>query len=224
MDTFEYRPDRFMDFFGEAGGPTVLLWHGKQTDARSAVRPLAAMIAGHGLAVAVPDWNSHADDGGRDDLLRSLDAARARTAEPDDLVLAGWSMGGAAAAGLATHATQSGVRFARVVCLAGAFVVADPITGTPPGLELPAGAEPTPFTLLHGVFDTVIPMEVSRQFAAALGGNGWPVELVELDADHGSIAGATYDPVADRYSAAEDHETLAVAAEVAALIAGVARG
>lgn len=222
MDTFEYAPGRLMDFFGDLGRPTVLLWHGRQTDARTAVRPLAAMIAGHGLAVAVPDWNSHADDGGRADLLRSLDAARTRAPEPDDLVLVGWSMGGAAAAGLAPHAAEYGVGFAHVVCLAGAFVIADPITGRQPGAELPTGANSPPFTLLHGVFDTVVPAEVSRQFATALDRADWPVELVELAADHGSIAGAVYGPVADRYSAAQDDDTLAVAAEVAARIAAVA--
>jgi hypothetical protein len=46
--------------------------------------------------------------------------------------------------------------------------------------------------------------------------------MVELDADHASIAGATYDPAAGRYSAADDSATLAVAADVAARIAAAA--
>jgi dienelactone hydrolase len=219
MDTVEYAPGRQMDFFGDLARQTVLLWHGQQTDARTAVRLLAEYLAGHGFGVAVPDWNSHAADGGRADLLRSLDAARARAGEPDDLVLVGWSLGGTAAAGLATHAGHYSVDFARAVCLAGAFMVADPITGKQPAAELPPGRHRCPFTLLHGISDAAVPVQFSREFAAALERNEWPVELVELPADHGSIAGATYDPVADRYSAARDRDILAVAADVADRIA-----
>ncbi len=63
------------------------------------------------------------------------------------------------------------------------------------------------------------PAVVSRRIS---NDHGWPVELVELDADHASIAGAGYDSVAGRYNAAEDDESLAVAADVAARIAAVA--
>jgi hypothetical protein len=66
----------------------------------------------------------------------------------------------------------------------------------------------------------VVPISASRGFAASLEQHGWPVELVELDADHASIAGARYDPVAGRYDAAEDGESLAMASDVAARIAG----
>lgn len=59
-----------------------------QTDARAAVRPLAGLLAGHDAAVVAPDWNSHADDGGRADLLGSLDYTR-RHANNADIVLVG---------------------------------------------------------------------------------------------------------------------------------------
>jgi dipeptidyl aminopeptidase/acylaminoacyl peptidase len=78
--------------------------------------------------------------------------------------------------------------------------------------------------LLHGLSDDVIPVTVSREFASVLRRNDWPVELVELPADHGSIAGARYDTAADRYSAAGDRHTLAVATEVAARIAALPEG
>jgi hypothetical protein len=42
-----------------------------------------------------------------------------------------------------------------------------------------------------------------------------------LPADHGAIAGATYDRALDRYSAANDPQVLALAAEVADRIAAV---
>ncbi len=67
-----------------------------------------------------------------------------------------------------------------------------------------------------------MPISASRAFAADLEENGWPVDMVELDADHASIAGAAYDPAAGRYSAADDSATLAVAADVAARIAAAA--
>lgn len=214
MDTVEYAPGRLVDLFGAGSPRTALLWHGKQPDARTAIRPLAELVAAHGLQVVVPDWNSHGDDGGRADLLRSVQFAQERAADTDGLVLVGWSLGGAAAAGLAIHASRYGVDLSHVVCLAGAFMVPDPISGKEPGAGLP-GDRRWPVTLLHGTFDDVVPVTASREFAAALAHHRWPVQWEELAADHGSIAGATYDREADRYAAATDRPTLSLAAEVA---------
>jgi dipeptidyl aminopeptidase/acylaminoacyl peptidase len=216
VQTVEYAPGRSLDLFDDAAGPAALMWHGAQTDGRSAMRPLAELVAGHGLAVVVPDWNSHADDRGRADLLRSAEFARERGGS-DGLVLVGWSLGGVAAAGLTIHARRFNIPVAHTVCLAGAFMVPDPITAEQLPLQLLA--ERSPFTLLHGAADDVIPVEVSRKFAATLNDNEWPVELVELSADHGAIAGARYDSDLDRYFAAEDPAVLAVAADVAMRIA-----
>ena len=210
------------DVFGDPALPTVMMWHGAQADARGSMRPLAERVAGHGLAVVVPDWDSHADDRGRADLLQSVHFARGRSPNPDGLVLVGWSLGGVAAAGLTIHAGRLGLQLAHTVCLAGAFMVSEPFSGEHLPSDLSHYAERPPFTLLHGVADDVIPVEVSRDFAAALEQNAWPVEITELPANHGSIAGATYDRIADRYSAADDPETLAVAADVAARIAAAA--
>ncbi len=222
METQEYAPGRLVDLFGDSSQPTVLLWHGMQTDARAAVRPLAGMLADRGAAVVAPDWNSHADDGGRADLLRSLDFARDRA--PDGvMVLVGWSLGGCAAAGLTLDAARFDLALAHTVCLAGAFMVADPISGRPPGDLLSADRIGAPFTLLHGLADDAVPVAASRAFAAALQRIGWPVELVELAADHGSIAGADYDPVADRYEPGTSQEARRVAGEVAARIAATLR-
>lgn len=194
------------------------MWHGAQTDARSAMRPLAELVAGHGITVVVPDWDSHAGDGGRGDLLGSVEFARERIGS-GGLVLVGWSLGGAAAAGLAISAERLNVPVGHTVCLAGAFTARNPITGAPLPAKFPA--QRSPFTLLHGAADDVVPSEVSRSFAATLEDNGWPVEDVELEADHGSIAGAVYDPVRDRYLAAENPGVLKVAADVAQRIAAV---
>jgi dipeptidyl aminopeptidase/acylaminoacyl peptidase len=211
------------DVFGDSSRPTVLLWHGMQTDARAAVGPLAGMLADRGAAVVAPDWNSHADDGGRGDLLRSLDFARNFAGQADGIVLVGWSMGGCAAAGVTLDAQRLGLALAHTVCLAGAFMVPDPISGRRPADMLSASRVGAPFTLLHGLADDSVPVEASREFAAGLRQVGWPVELVELQADHGSIAGADYDPVADRYEPATGGRALEVAAEVADRIAATLR-
>jgi dienelactone hydrolase len=191
------------------------MWHGAQTDARHAMRPLAELVAGHGLTVVVPDWNSHAEDHGRGDLLQSVKFARQHAG--DGIVLVGWSLGGVAAAGLAFHVTEFNVPVAHTVCLAGAFMARDPITAAHLPTELPASR--SPFTLLHGAADDVVPIEMTRSFAETLIDNDWPVEVVELAADHGSIAGAQYDRVRDRYFATDDPDVLAIAADVAGRIA-----
>jgi len=216
METREYAPGRSVDLYGDPGLPTVLLWHGMQTDSRAAVRTLAGKIAEHGYLVVAPDWNSHAADGGRDDLLRSARFAGEQAGD-QPLTVVGWSMGGLAAAGLTLDAQRHGIRLHRTVCLAGAFMAADPLSGARLAEAAPAG-EPVPVLLLHGTGDDVVPAAASSDFAAVLRDRGWPVDYVALDADHGNIAGARYDAAADRYEAADDPATLAVATEVAARI------
>ena len=76
VDTVEYAPGRSADLFGEPSRPTVLLWHGTQTDSRAAVRVLAEAVAELGVGVIAPDWDSHAADGGRADLLNSVRFAK----------------------------------------------------------------------------------------------------------------------------------------------------
>lgn len=222
METVEYAPGRLVDLFGDLGQRTVLMWHGQQSNARAAMRPLAEVVAGHGLAVVVPDWDSHCDDGGRGDLLTSVQYVKEHVKPSEGVVLVGWSLGGLAAAGLTVHAREHGIELLHTVCLAGAFVMADPISGDDLAKALAGNPGKSPFILLHGAADEVLPVEVSRKFAAVLERNGWPVDVVELAADHGSIAGAGYDSAADRYVPATDAETLAVAAHVGARIAGAA--
>lgn len=219
MQSVEYSPGRSADLFGEPAQPTVLMWHGAQTDSRAAMRPLAERVHGHGPAVVLADWDSHADDRGRSDLLASASYAAER-ANGSALVLVGWSMGGLAAAGLTMSARELGVVVSHTVCLAGAFMVNDPISGAPLAPQS-ADGDRVAFTLLHGEADDVIPADVSRSFAETLRRDGWPAECAVLAADHASIAGATYDRAADRYSPASDSATLAVADDVAARIAAV---
>lgn len=212
-ETVEYAPGRLADIYGDWSQPAVLLWHGMQTDARAAVGPLAGLLAERGAVVVAPDWNSHADDGGRGDLLASVDFVRKRATGA--IVLVGWSLGGAAAAGLTIDAANHDVAIAHTVCLAGAFMAPDPISGRSPADMLSSAQIGSPFTLLHGLSDDAVPSTASREFAASLEQAGWQVDLVELAADHGSIAGAEYDPVADRYEPGRGEEARRMAIEVA---------
>ena len=221
MHTVEYAQGRHADVYGDPAHRTVLMWHGAQPDARASMRPLADHLAGYGVGVLVADWNSHADDRGRADLLASLRFARAASASPDDVVLVGWSMGGVAAAGVTIHSALLQVRVAHTICLAGAFMAPEPVSGRHLPSDLTGFDDRTPFTLLHGVDDDVIPVAISAEFAANLRSHEWPVEVVELPTDHAAIAGAEYDGTADRYSAAQDPEALAIAREVAGRIATV---
>lgn len=220
MHTVEYAPGRHADLFGEPSRPSVLLWHGTQTDSRAAVRVLAEAIAEHGIGVIAADWDSHAPDGGRADLLASVRFAQQKTAGAE-LVIVGWSLGGAAAAGLTLRAQELNVPVAHTICLGGAFMADDPISGGPVLDGMSYSAPRTPFTLLIGDADDVVPGSSSTEFAAALRAEGWPVEVVEVAADHGSIAGARYDPDADRYEPDDDPATRVVARAVATHIAAV---
>ena len=222
VETVEYAPGRRADIFGDPAQRAVLMWHGTQTDARASMRPLAERLADIGVGVMVTDWDSHAEDRGRADLLGSLRFARELSGAPDEIVLVGWSLGGVAAAGATIHASRLGLRLRHTVCLAGAFMVADPLSGDPLPADLANGHDRVPFTLLHGVNDDVIPVEASRDFAARLRRQDWPVEVAELPADHGTIAGARYDAEVDRYFAAHDPDALSVADDVATRIAAVA--
>ncbi|MCV7166463.1 alpha/beta hydrolase [Mycobacterium stomatepiae] len=216
MQTMEYAPGRSADVFGDPTQPAILLWHGMQSNARAVVRPLAQLLAGHGAGVVVPDWNSHVGDGGHADLLRSVEFMQRRS---DSFVLVGWSMGGLAAAGLTLSDQVLPGSIIHTVCLAGAFMAPDPITGRNLSEGMTPERDGPPFTLLHGLADDVVPVTASRDFAAHLERVGWPVELIELVADHGSIAGAEYDPAVDRYYAAEVPEvTREVAARIAAIL------
>ncbi|MGP4056740.1 alpha/beta hydrolase [Mycobacterium sp. 4D054] len=218
METAEYAPGRAVDLYGDPAAPTVLLWHGTQTDARATVRVLAGLLAERGRSVVVPDWDSHGPDGGRTDLLESARFASSWSRSREPLTLAGWSLGGVAAAGLTVAAESHGVALTHTVCLAGAFMARDPISGADVTAQLENPAARTPFTLLHGTADDVVPLSASRTFAASLQNSGWPVRLRELDADHGDIAGARYDAAADRYAPADDPATARTAAQVADLI------
>lgn len=222
MDTVKYAPERYADVHGQSG-PLVLLWHGLEPDMRGVLATLAGLLVERGCSVVVPDWSSAAEDRGRADLLQSMrfaqELATDRGMDPSTLVLVGWSLGGTAAAGLTIHARRLGIRLGHTVCLAGGFPAPDPISGEVLPGRLPDLADPPAMTLVHGIADDVVPLAASRTFAVALERAGWPVQIVELAADHASIAGTVRDAALEDYLPADDEATRAVAAEVADLVA-----
>ncbi len=187
--------------------PLALLWHGVGVDERDVLQPLATEVAGLGVAVVVPDWESEVPDGGRAHLLASVDFARglARERSADlttggdgEFVLAGWSRGGRMAASLALNpATVGGWRPSAVVCLAGGFrreTVMSP-AGNGPIADIAAAAnvKPVPFHIVHGTRDSRVDIRQSRDFAAAAASRGWLVRLAEPDTDHAGVVMTEWD-------------------------------
>ena len=192
--------------------PLALLWHGIGVDERDVLEPLATAVAGLGVAVVVPDWESEVPDGGRAHLLASLDFTRAltetraadlATGSRGEFVLVGWSRGGRMAASLALNPeTAGGWRPSAVVCLAGGFRRATVMSpaGNGPIADVTSGADvtPVPFHLVHGTRDAQVDIQQSREFAAAAAAQGWPVRLAELDTDHAGIVMTEWDPARRR--------------------------
>ena len=196
-EPIEYAPGRLIDSYGPAAATTVLLWHGSGPNEREVLAPLATAVADRGVRVLVPDWDSTSPDGGRADLLRSVKFAREGGAGSDSrLVVAGWSLGGTAAASLAINARKLGLDSVPAVCLAGAFGRTDPLSGQPFASFEPSNRTPGSIRLLHGTQDDIVHIEGSRAFAKVLRSAGWEADLTELDTDHAGIVGAGF--VADR--------------------------
>jgi acetyl esterase/lipase len=209
--------------------PVVLLWHGVGPDDRETLEPLACATAALGLTVVVPDWRSDAPDGGRAHLLSSVSFTRQQApvlgGNADAIVLAGWSRGGRAAAGLAVNPeVAGGWRPAAVVCLASGFSRPAPTTGTSPAIDLAqGGVTPVPVWLVHGTADPVVSITESRKFAALLATYGWPVQLAELPTDHAGVVMTEYDPERGRCRPASDRNAIEAGQRTARILQAAAR-
>jgi acetyl esterase/lipase len=204
--------------------PVVLLWHGVGPDERDVLGTLAGAVAERGAMVLVPDWRRDSADGGRAQLLTSLAFAREHCAgmggDPDRFVLAGWSMGGMAAAGVALHPELAGGwRPSAVACFGSSFVRIAPTTGTAPADDL-AGTSlpPVPFWLVHGTDDPVVPVARSVAFAAGLAARRWPVRFEQPDTDHAGVVMTVYDPELGRCRPAHDGRALTAGRRTAKLL------
>ncbi|MFI9787963.1 alpha/beta hydrolase [Kitasatospora sp. NPDC051984] len=213
--------------------PAVLLWHGRGPDERDVLAPVARAAAERGVVVLVPDWRPDAPDGGRTHLRESAAFARQHVAEfggdPERIALAGWSLGGKAAVGVAVNPGAFGDwRPQAVVGIAGAYGSVAPTTGTVPLDDLRVGGDegaPVPVWLVHGTADAVVDVERSRELFTALTERGRPVLLHEDVTDHAGVIMTEFVPEHARcLPSTADHAVRAGTrtAEVLARAAGVA--
>lgn len=169
----------------------------------------------------VPDWDSSADDRGRKHLLASLRYARERRqkggADPNDLVVVGWSLGGVAALSLLVNREELGVDIRAAVLLAAPRSARDPLTGRM--LREPLNPGQARVEVVHGRNDTSVDPGDSMAIASDLGAAGYDVTLTLLGADHGTIAMTRL--VSQRYAPCDDEETRLVGESVSAIVARV---
>lgn len=121
---------------------TVLVWHDRGQSPDDARRDVDTLDAD----VIAARWDPAASDRGRRDLLTSVRDARAiltsARADPDDLDLIGFGVGGVAAASLASHAKRLGIAFGATVCVDPRWNEPDPISGNLlSGQDVPDGVE-----------------------------------------------------------------------------------
>lgn len=225
-----YAPGKALDVHAPAGAdgvPVVLLWHGSGVDERDVLAPLARELAGHGIVVVVPDWQSDDPVAGRAQLLASLAFTRHEAAglggDARRIVLAGWSLGANAVAWIALHPDLvDGWAPVAWAGLAGSY------DESPFGDDLFAGVGSGPqgpsALLVHGTGDTVVPVRRSEEAAERLGGLARSVHLCPVATDHAGVVGTEYDPWRRRCVATADPSREAARAEVAALVAALASG
>nr|WP_145487819.1 MULTISPECIES: alpha/beta fold hydrolase [Streptomyces] len=200
---------KLLDVYQPAGAsepvPAVLLWHGRGPDERDVLAPVARAAAERGVVVLVPDWRPDAPDGGRAHLRESADFVRRNVTglggDPERIVLAGWSLGGKAAVGVALNPEAfGGWRPRAAVGIAGAYGTAAPSTGTVPIEDLQnSGSLPAvPVWLVHGTADPAVDVERSRELHTALIGHGRPASLDEVATDHAGVIMTEFVPERQR--------------------------
>jgi dienelactone hydrolase len=224
MDTREYAPGRRIVAEGSPDHGIALIWHGRGVDAADWMRPLALQVAAAGVLTLAADWNSEAPDGGRADVLTSLrharDVAVQHGRDPDTVVVAGWSLGGTAAASLAVHARRLGVGLGGAVLIApGAGPRAiDAISGAPLPATMPTGEGRCPIHVVYGDRDTSATPDLVAGLELKLRSAGWRTTLRELDTDHAGIVGTRFDPRTEQYLPSDADHAVRACRDVAAVI------
>ncbi|MEU4038823.1 alpha/beta hydrolase [Streptomyces collinus] len=225
---------KLMDVYRPAGAseqaPAVLLWHGRGPDERDVLGPVARATAELGVVVLVPDWRPDAADGGRTHLLDSAVFARRHVddlgGDPERMVLAGWSLGGKAAVGVAVNpAAFDGWRPRAVVGIAGAYGTVAPSTGTVPldDLRRSGGqASPVPVWLVHGTADPVVDVERSRELRTVLEKENRPVSLDEVATDHAGVVMTEFVPEQNRCLPSTADHAVAAGTRTALVLAAAA--
>ena len=183
-----YEPERARLFL-------VVLWHGRGPREGDVLRPLAEALTVRGAAVAVPEWDSTSADRGRRLLSGSLPCA-VRRADGLPVVLAGWSLGGAAALSVALGAVE-GPRPVAVVGLAANVRSVSPLNGVVP-LDVAREAtisSASPMVLVHGLADHIVEPAGTRTFVELARSRGLRIEHREVETDHAGVIGTEFDAV-----------------------------
>ena len=201
----DHHDRRVLDVYRPKDGghdlPVVLLWHGSGPNERDALAGLARAVASQGCLCLVPDWQSDDVIRGRRDLLESLSFTLSRSerwgGHGGRIALAGWSLGANAAADVVLHpGVVDGWRPRALVGIAGSYD-GSPITDFPLA-EGRASDTGVRCVLIHGIQDSVVPVQRSRDTHQALQEWGWSSVLREVDTDHAGVIGARYDPTSSR--------------------------
>lgn len=220
----EYAPGRRIISRGTPEHGIILLWHGRGVDGAHWMLPLADRVATHDVLALAADWNSEAPDGGRSDLLTSLRFARELAErhgrDPDTVVVAGWSLGGTAAASVAVHGKRLGVALGGAVLIApgdGPRVV-DPVSGAALPTTMPPGAGRCGIDVVYGDRDTSATPDLVAGLELRLRVAGWRTRLHEIDTDHAGVVGARFDERTEQYRPSTADHAVHAADAVAALI------
>jgi len=224
MVTHEYAPGRRALLRGTPARGVALLWHGRGVDGADWMLPLADHVATGGVLAIAVDWNSEATDGGRSDLLTSLRFARELAAanhhDPDAVAVAGWSLGGTAAASLAVHGKRLGVGLGGAVLIApgdGPRAV-DAISGSALPATMPPGAGRCRVDLVYGEDDTSATPDLVSGLELRLRAASWRTTLHAVATDHAGVVGTRFEERTERYVPSSAAHARAAVAEVAAVV------
>jgi predicted esterase len=222
--TEEYAPGRLVDLHGEGQDGVVLMWHGRGPDERAALAPLTRLIALSGVRVLAADWDSTAADHGRADVLGSLAFARRTAADvgiaPDDVVVAGWSLGATAALSLAV--APDGPAHTVLLAPGDGPRAVSAVTGVPLPAVFPESAGGRTIDILHGSRDDISHPALVHGLASRLRASGWAPAVTELAVDHSGIVGLAIDPATELYVEAQDPIVLEATERVVATIVAAA--
>ncbi|MGC9371645.1 MAG: alpha/beta hydrolase [Paracoccaceae bacterium] len=205
----------------DAGYPTVIFAHG-YNQSRRALVTVSRGIAAEGAVVMTPSWPTDPTSAASwREMTEALacavryarDNGPAYGADPDHVILVGFSMGGALGAQVALAedgldalwaeyaaehegpppqvacvSADTPVRVDAFVGIGGAYALADRFEDTDPDLwalltQLGNNADLV-IRLLHGEFDTTVSPEVSQAFADRLSAAGLDVAVVTYDSGH----------------------------------------
>lgn len=222
MAVHEYSPGRRAHVLGTGRLGVALLWHGRGIDQGRAMLPIAERVAAAGVLAVAVDWSSERPDRGRADLLASLAFTRELATQhglgPDQIVIAGWSLGATAALDLVASQAAPAPRAIVLIAPGDGPRVASPITGRP----LPASFGPNehgvPVTLVYGEDDPLSTPDLVSGLELRLRAAGWPTSLHVVDADHAGVVGTRYDERTERYLPCRDEHARAAADAVAGLV------